>query len=191
MFDTPEKAGPETTTSTYRLSLKGKGISVEEDVDRATALQVVTLLMGGAAPMPNPHAGASGTAGGSHGPGNPAPSPREKLDAAKANRWPDKIAVMGAHIQDSGQATFTREAVKTQLAAAGEGKPGNYTRDFNWTVKNGWIAPTPGSTKDFYITQKGRGAIAQEFSQEVKKATAQMKGARRRKKAAEAKPASA
>jgi hypothetical protein len=108
---------------------------------------------------------------------------RERLDDAQAKRMPDKIVVIGEFLQDAGNETFTRSEVEQQFQAAGEGKPGNFGRDFQWAIRNGWLSPEVGSTKNFYVTKTGRTAIEKQFGADVKKATAQPKAGRRRKKA--------
>jgi hypothetical protein len=181
MSDQAESTKREPPTQKFRLSVHGEGIAVDREIDVVVALQVVSMLMGGAPPaggqhaIPGIHHQASAT--------SPATSLREKLDAANAKRWPDKIVVIGQHLQSAGKASFTKGEVRNLFPSAGEGKAGNYTRDFGWAVRNGWVSPLPESTKDFYVTQKGREAITKQFSGEVKKATAQPKGSRRRKKA--------
>lgn len=102
----------------FHLSLKGDGISVDKDVDLATALQVLSISMGGGS---LPIAAAQGTPPARQQVGGtPARSIREKLDGANAKRWPDKIVVIGQHIQDTGKESFTRDEIRKLFPAAGE-----------------------------------------------------------------------
>jgi hypothetical protein len=76
--------------------------------------------------------------------------------------------------------TFTPDDVKKEFRNAAEPVPGNYARDWAWVVSNGWIAKSdePG---EFYITIRGREALTQKFSADVKKATKQTNTTRRRR----------
>lgn len=178
MSDQVEAPRTEPPVEKFRLSLKGEGISVDREIDGGAAMQIFSIVMGG---VPAP--GAPGTRGiRSHVPGTPAPSIREKLDEALAKRWPDKIVVVAQHLHDTGETSFSKADVRNQLTAAREGKPGNYDRDFGWTVQIGWLAPNHDDPNQFYVTQKGREAIKAQFSKEVKRATSHPKASRRRKK---------
>jgi hypothetical protein len=157
----------------YSLNLKGEGMSLTRDVDQATARAIVDLVLGGS---------ASGLAPSQKGldsvlksPQTPASSNarlslREFLDSAEAKRNPDKIVGIGEYIMaHDRQQAFTRDDVKGRFRNAGESPPGNYGRDFAWTISNGWIAEDPSNPGHFYVTQKGKAALAAKFSKEIKK----------------------
>jgi hypothetical protein len=77
---------------------------------------------------------------------------------------------------------FTKDDIRGRFRLSGEAAPANFPRDFIWAVKNGWIAEDPKSPGSFYVTQKGRNAIENNFSSEVKKGTPQPAARRRPRK---------
>jgi hypothetical protein len=164
--------------ATYSLALKGDGMTVDRKIDEATALNVLSLVMGGSAStfpvsgsteirrqVPRP------TRGGKQ-------SLREYLDAVEAKRNPDKIVTIAKFISDETGKNFTRKDVKARFQDAAEPVPGNYGRDFQWTVRNGWIAPASNARGEFYVTDAGAKAIAAKFSAEIKQKTGVSKGRR-------------
>jgi hypothetical protein len=157
-------------------------------VDEATAFQILAAVMGGAAL-------SRVTARGAHAVDLPRPRPtagerlslREHMDEFEPKRNPDKILAIAAYLVDmGGMETFTPDDVKKQFRDAAEPVPANYPRDWGWAVSNRWLAKAdePG---EFYITMRGRDALAQKFSADVKRATTQGTRTRRRtrKKATE------
>lgn len=107
---------------------------------------------------------------------------REFMEEAGAKRNPEKIVAIGAYlVRTLNQESFTRKEVKLQFKNAGEPVPGNYTRDFDWAVSNGWLAPIHGGHKDYWVTDTGLDAIANKFSEEIRKGT-KLKSRRARRK---------
>jgi hypothetical protein len=163
---------------TYSLSLKGDGMTVDRNIDEATALQVLSLVMRSKGtittpPPPTrepsismPHAGAGGQ------------SLREYLDDVEAKRNPDKILAVAKYLSNQTGKNFTRAEVRGLFQQAAEPVPGNYGRDFRWTVRNGWLAPVSGSKGQFYVTDAGDKALAAKFSAEIKRKTGVSKGRR-------------
>lgn len=178
---------------TYKLTLKGGGFSFDREVDEATAFQIVAAVMGGAT-LPRVTSAGAGSA---HAVDlvrqRPAAadrlSLREHMDELEPKRNPDKILAIAAYLVDTGgMETFAPDDVKKEFRNASEPVPANYARDWNWAVSNGWIARADDEPGEFYVTQKGREALSQRFSADVKRSTTQ--GARRRrtrKKAEDAK----
>ncbi len=169
--------------SSYSLTLKGEGISVTRDVDQAVARAIVELVLGGIQPA------VSASRAGER----PSPaqvnanltrlSLREFLDQADPKRNPDKIVAIGEYIiQHDKQPDFTRDDLKARFRNAGEPVPGNFPRDFTWTVSNGWIAEDAHKPRQYYVTQKGKAAIAEKFSGEVKKKSGFKPSGRRRRR---------
>jgi hypothetical protein len=161
----------------YALSLKGEGMALEREIDQGTALEVVALVMSGAGTLPVndsiviKHQVPRPRQGGRQ-------SLREYLDEVGANRNPDKIVSIAKYISDETGRNFTRNDVKGRFQDAAEPVPGNFGRDYQWTVRNGWIAPVPGAKGDFYVTDAGTKAIEAKFSAEIKKKTGVSKGRR-------------
>lgn len=154
---------------TYTLSLKGDGISIEREIDPATARAVVGIVLGGlpekvAVPMQNsPQASRA-----SHD----RVSLREFLNEADAKRMPDKIVSIGEYlITHAGQEEFSADDLRNGFRSAAEPLPANFSRDFQWTISNGWIAEDPRNPGAYYVTHSGRAAIQAKFSGDVKKKT--------------------
>jgi hypothetical protein len=172
---------------TYKLTLTGGGLSVDREVDEATAFQIVATIMGGGA-LPRATSGGGANVG-----DLPRSRPsavgrlslREHMDELEPRRNPDKILAIGVYITDAvGMDTFTPEDVKKEFKNAAEPSPANWSRDWNWTLGNGWLARAD-EAGEFYVTQKGREAVANKFSDEVKRGTRQSTRRRRTRKKTE------
>jgi len=166
---------------TYKLTLEGGGLKVNREVDEAVALQVLAAVMGGGGISPTVLSGGTRSAQPSQSRTQTGSllSLREHMDEFEPKRNPDKILAIAAYLTDTREMeTFTPDEVKREFKNASEPVPANYSRDWNWTVANGWIAKSdePG---EFYVTLKGRDALGQKFSNEVKMGTRQ--GTRRRR----------
>jgi hypothetical protein len=175
--------------SSYSLTLKGEGISITRDVDQSVARAIVELVLGGSIP-PITTAGKLPDDRGSSSQSATTVSRlslREFLDNAEPKRNPDKIVAIGEYIiQHDRQADFTRDDVKARFRTAGEPVPGNFPRDFTWTISNGWIAEDAHNAEHYYVTQKGRAAITEKFSGEVKKKSGFKPANRRRRRSSRA-----
>lgn len=177
----------EATTSpaeTYKLTLQGGGLSVDREVDQATAFQILAAIMGGASPLPVAVGGGGRSAAATElfRPRGAAArlSLREHMDEVGATRNPDKILAIAAYLTDTrGMSTFSTDDVKKEFKNAAEPVPANYARDWRWAVSNGWLAADHEEAGEFYVTDKGRDALEAKFSGEVKKATS-LAGRRRR-----------
>ena len=173
--DTEAAAAP---ARRYALSLKGDGMAVEREIDEATALEVVALLMSGGGTIPVsesrgikhqiPRARSRGKQG-----------LREYMDSVEAKRNPDKIlAIANYATGETEKNTVTRADVRARFKDAAEPVPGNYGRDFRWVVKNGWLAADDSDKNEFHVTDTGHEALNQKFSPEIKKRTGVSKGRR-------------
>lgn len=164
----------------YTLTLKGDGVSISREIDEITATAVIQAMMGsgiGAASPFNRDRQASVP------PSGLRKSLREALDEAEAKRMPDKIVTIGEFlISQAGQEDFSKEDVRARFRAAGEAAPGNFGRDFAWTVSNGWVAEDPNNPGRYYVTQTGKAAIEAKFSGEVKKKSGFKPAGRRRRR---------
>jgi len=167
----------------YTISIKGNGVAVEKSVPAHVARQVINALMGGAV-------GEIASASGKRADGVSAASSgarrislREFLEESGAKRNPDKIITIAEYLFKFEETeVFTREDIRGRYRLAGEATPANFPRDFAWAVRNGWVAEDAKSPGSFYVTQKGRNAIENKFSSEVKKGTPQPVGRRRSRK---------
>lgn len=168
----------ETKTSMYSLSLRGDGIALDREIDESTALDVISLVMSSGG-------GTVIDAGGGVVVRHNVPRPRrggqslrEYLDEVQAKRNPDKILAVGKYISNETGKNFTRDDVKSRFQTAAERVPGNYGRDFWWTMKNGWIAEATDARGEYYVTDTGDKALEAKFSDDVKKKTGITKGRR-------------
>lgn len=105
--------------------------------------------------------------------GGPALSIREFLNEHGPKRSPDKIAAIGVYLKDhDGKDIFSKSDLEKAFEDAAERIPGNLSRDINWVVKAGWIAPKPGAKGMYYVAHSGREAVAKKFPPEIVKKTA-------------------
>jgi hypothetical protein len=149
----------ERILETYKLTLMGSGISIDREIDQATAERVVQVVFGAhqIRELQPPH-----------GPDRPVderrPSLREVFEEAEARTIPEKIVVIGAYLRDQQiQASFTREDNKVKFKTAGEPVPANYPRDFNKAIQAGWIAEDHQNPGHFYITRRGDETLSRRF----------------------------
>jgi hypothetical protein len=170
----------------YQLTLNGNGLSVQRNIHEDVARHILNVVLGGA-PIGAVEATRAGLGHATPSSANarestlPPISLREFIDNCGAKRNPDRILAIGIFMMDhEGAQDFGREEVKARFRTAGEPVPGNYPRDFAWTIHNGWIAEDPANPARHYVTRKGKDAIAQKFSTEVLKGSAQKPASRKR-----------
>ena len=162
----------------YEVTVKGPGTSVHQRVSIDVAREAINILMGGTLAGSRGSDSRSGVVAPSRQSGT-ARSLREYLDSTGARRNPEKIVSIGRYLQDTrGQHTFTKAEVKAQFKNAAEPVPGNFPRDFTWGINSGWIAPDESG--GYYVTNKGREAIDEQFPADVRRATKQGRRPRRR-----------
>jgi len=172
----------------YNITLSGPGTEITRKVSEAVALAVINVLMDGGGLIPfagqaTLHAGSSSSGTPTRPPAGPTRrSLREYMDETQPKRYPEKIVTIAQWLlEESGRDTFTRDELKSHFRLAGEAVPANYSRDFNLAVSSGWIAEDRG-TGAYYVTQRGRDAIAQQFSAEARKAPSVRRPRRRTRK---------
>lgn len=184
----------ESNEDLYAVSIDGNGIKIQKSVPAHIARQMVNVIMGGAIPCePVSRQEAPVSKNSSSGTGHAPPSGgrrtslREFLDESKASRNPDKITAIAEYlVVHEAIELFTRDDIKGRYRVAGEAAPANFPRDFAWAVKNGWVAEDTKTQGSYYVTQKGRAAIDNKFSDEVRKATLKPSGRKRSRKAGSA-----
>ena len=182
-FRVPEEVVNAGDEELYTVSIRGNGIEVEKSVPAQVARQVINAVMGGALSDSTlvSGKGVGGISGASSG--IRRSSLREFLEESQARRNPDKITAIAEYLfQFEEIELFTRDDIRGRFRPSGEAAPANFPRDFTWAAKNGWIAEDPKSPGSFYVTQKGRNAIENKFSSEVKKGTPQPAARRRPRK---------
>jgi hypothetical protein len=182
--DETAETSPETPV--YRLTLEGNGIHVERDIDETAVLAVMSALMGGdagiARPRPTikpggifvrPEQGAGGARG---------QSLREFLNEVGAKRNIDKIVAIAVYLEDErAYDAVTSAQLRSEFKTAREPIPGNLPRDLHAAVAAGWLANSPGSGDEYYVTKSGRHAVEERFSPEVTKGAKASRPSRRRR----------
>ena len=176
-----EGDGPTMEPESFVVSVKGQGVELTRGVDQATALSVISAVLGGGAPVAQPPAqhAAAYPAGQASPPGavnsgivtdiDPDITIGEYIDECEAQKFPEKITAIGNFLQKRlGQEYFTRDEVKSQFPQAGEALPGNFSRDFTDAVSKKWIAET--TEKGHYlVTKTGRSAIEARFDKTTRR----------------------
>jgi len=153
----------EVTPPSYKITLKGDGVTIDKEIAEDTAREVVALIMGGTvvAPSAAPVRSHGQNQEGSVRRGDK--SSREFLDEVGAKKNPELITAIGQMLFDQGIETFNSSDLKTQFRGAGEVTPANLGRDIRTAQSSGWIAADPSDAMHFYVTDAGRRAIAGKF----------------------------
>jgi hypothetical protein len=154
--------------ASFKLILKGDGITVERDVDHATALVILNSVLGSDL--------------GPKSADEPPETAEPKLLQAPVRQPPDRqdlitekpkslrefvneyepktnaqvvlcIAQFLAHQEGVGR--FRRDEIKRKFAAAGVRFPKNYTRDFQTAIDKGWIGEDPSERDTYFVTNTG------------------------------------
>jgi hypothetical protein len=175
------------------LTLKGGGLAFTREVPESAALQIMALAMGAtvspAVTAPAPPTVQPTRVQQPAATGNRVQQPilnetvGEYISRHGAQRNVEKIAAIAQFLKENGQDRISSDQVKEQFPRAGEKVPGNYPRDFRWAIQSKWIAQDHQNPKQYYITNTGSNAVAQQFSKDVRKAS-QIKTSKRRGSAA-------
>lgn len=169
----------------YKVKLDGPGLSIDREISKALADQIVLVLVTGHAPTQ--HGNPAQHRAAAHQQRAPVHhgdmSIREFLDDCEAKRTVDRITAIGVYLSDhESKPDFKRDDLVQQFENASEPVPKNLSRDITWTVKAGWIAPRSGSSGTYYVTKTGREAVAAKFSKEVVQRTKGLAGTAKKKK---------
>lgn len=150
----------------YGLTLNGAGISIDQSVDKQTALAVVAAVLGGGAiPVATPAANVAGSSATplTAAPDAPPPSMREYLNSCNVSTYSEHFAAIGLYLREyRGQETFSRDDLKAGFRGAHEPLPKNFSRDFNNTIKAGWIYESEDSGQ-FYVTNTATQLVRDGF----------------------------
>jgi len=151
----------DSVLGSYKLTLKGAGISIDRELDQPTAFAVLQVIMGGQRPTP----AASGPVGTAPRASGQRLSVREMLEDSGAKTIPEKIVVIGCFLRDQEErTTFSRDENKARFRTAGEAIPRNFPRDFGKAVRAGWIAEDHENVGEFYVTRRGDDVVASGFA---------------------------
>lgn len=162
----------------FKIVITGPGVEIEKEISNDLATRLITgLLSGNIMKTLEPSNGATSDeileSGNAQPKGRPKMSVREYLDETNAKRNPDKLTAIGSYLTELEQRPdFSKDDVKARLRQAGEPISKNFSRDWAWAVKNGWIAEDPHKKGALYVTNKGTRAVKEKFSLAVRKASA-------------------
>lgn len=176
----------------FTIKITGSGINVEREVDSPTLAEILTIVLGGDLSGRGNVLPPSAEVGRNKQPSGRSnnteirkerKSLREYFDEVKPKRNPDKIVAIAKFSElKSGNELFSKNDIKVGFRSAGEVPPGNFSRDFSWTISNGWIAEDPENPNSYYVTNKGNEALNDEFSDQVRKSTGLARRSKKRSK---------
>jgi hypothetical protein len=156
-------------TSSYTLSLKGEGITLERMVAKDIALEIINVALGGVAgPRRSSESGTDGAGKpGGEGAGVAEPvTPGEFIESVNASSNPQKIVAFGVYLRDNrGEGSFTREDIKGMFRSAHESSPANFGRDFRNALSANWIAGENGPSDRYFVTGTGAKAVSSHFAE--------------------------
>ncbi|MDP2816518.1 MAG: hypothetical protein Q8O19_07550 [Rectinemataceae bacterium] len=142
----------------FRVKLEGPGVAVDKEISQEVAVAIMQVALGGGLP-PSGGGDAARDARGAQKNG-PRLSLREFLESASARSIPEMMTCFAAYLRDhGGQEEFSREDIKACFKQAGETLPGNFPRDFQKAIHNGWVAEERAGSGRYYLTRKGDEAI--------------------------------
>jgi hypothetical protein len=155
----------------YKLTLKGDGITVERDISKELAKDIITMILGSDVPQVSQKSSTSSTVIEQQSYGqqqndssSPRKSLREYLNEIGAKSNPQKILVIANYlVRFMGKETFSIADIKPQFKVASEPIPANLSRDFQIVSQNGWIAPDHEEPKMFFITKTGLDVLNNRF----------------------------
>lgn len=144
----------------FTLTLKGKGINVENTVDQKTALTVLSIIWGDTPAMVPSVAPEVETPE----VGRKRVSMGEYIDETGASTNKERIVAIGLYLSEYKDSdTFSRDDVVAGFRSAREPMPKNLTRDLSSTAEARWIEEADESGT-YYVTSTGAKAAAAKFS---------------------------
>lgn len=143
---------------TYKITLDGNGVHLEQEVSKDIALGVISLVMGGG----NQYVGADNVLEEQQHQ-CPAISLPEFLINLKVATIPERITAIGQFLmKERGQNSFTKDNIKTSFAEAKEPMPKNFSRDFANAIRSGWVNEVHGAPGTYYVTNTGLKATMKD-----------------------------
>ncbi len=142
-----------------------KALSGLDDEGRSRVLNAVSAFFGGkssvAAPAGEDAEGSKAVAAGDRKTSGRALSLREFMNEKQPSTAQQKIATFAYYREHyEKNPKFSPSELHSYFAAAKEGEPGNYARDFRNAVKDGWIED---KGPDSYLTATGVSAVEAGF----------------------------
>lgn len=153
------------TKNEAKISITGSGMSFESIVPIELANKILNLCI-----SPSGKPGITGGVGDEDS--IPAQSLSEYKNTLNPKRNPDKILVAAGYLfLARGRANFTPDELPTLFEEMGEPVPANFTRDFKWVKRSGWIAPSSSSSGSYFVTETGKKVLKEGFEGDLVKAS--------------------
>jgi hypothetical protein len=175
---------------TFKITIKGPGLSVDQSVDKTAATHIVSFVMTGWA-LPNGGAGGAGGAGGGAGTGNAsvASSSKQFLAQKKPNTLYERIACLGYFLHNErNMPEFAAKELRAINKEAAQQPITNLPQRIADTArKYGFISAATGRNKQ--MTMRGDAIVLALPNREAVKAAMieHPMGNRRKKNAAKKK----
>ncbi len=176
----------------YSIKISGSDLNFERSIDIAKVNKIIQVCMDNFKPLSqdietsrqplktfdegNPKNGEGIT-------GHLSLSIAEYYRKFNPKRNPDKILIFANYaIEILGQEGFNPEKLKEMFSKVGEKNPKNYSRDFKWTISNGWLDKHHDS-EEYYVTNSGKNVLNNNFPSDLIKKTKQHNARRSQRKA--------
>jgi len=168
-----------TAEPQYTVTIEGPGVRVEQNVSKSLLPRLMGLLMNldvtSITPPSTPRVSAPVSGTGTSPGSEPPISLIEYLEEIKARRIPERILGMANYLTEvTGQSidgAFTKADIRPCFKAAGDPMPANFARDWQLVVQAGWVAQEAGSQDRYFVTRRGKAAIAEKFSGQAERIT--------------------
>ena len=94
----------------------------------------------------------------------------EYIERHAPRRNPDRILTMAGYLKEViSKLSFSPNEIRSLMKDSGESIPANFTRDFKWVIKSGWIGMGDKKKKQYYITNTGLKVLNNGFPDEFVK----------------------
>jgi hypothetical protein len=169
-----------TEQNKIQITIKGAGLSYTKEISENVAAQIMALCL---APFESlPDAGKTAAPPSVRHSGGQRESAAEYMTRHAPKRKPDKILTLACFLKDAhNKDSFQAAEIKPLFRDAGELMPANFTRDFNWAVSSGWIAPDHVKKGSYFVTNTGLKVLQGGFPDELVKKSKNKAGGRRKK----------
>jgi len=166
-----------TDDDSYRVRIEGPGVNFDLKVPSELGKKVVvSVLTGQVAQVPPAVEQTKLEEDSQVVDQSTKTSIREFMDKYHPKRSPDKITTFGYYLNThDSKTTFKRADIVACFERAAEPIPKNLSRDINWTVKAGWIAPKTGEKGSYYVTHTGTTVVTKGFPRDMVDKTRQPK----------------
>lgn len=146
-----------------KITLKGKGLLYEKDVEQELAAQIMTMCLS-ASSVPIQKAAIFVT------PLSTKESPAEYFNRYAPRSNPDKILTLACYVKEArGVESFQIGTIRTLFKEARVALPSNITRDFQTLIGAGRITRDHEKKEMYYVTGTGLKALQEGFPEAKRK----------------------